>query len=105
MVKLDHINGLFELASGVLMWLNVKALINDGQLKGVKIAPALVFTLWGYFNLFYYPSLHQWWSLVGGCLLVLANTIWIGIALLFWWDDRKWDRKIAEQLDRLRGGL
>jgi hypothetical protein len=35
----------------------------------------------GFWNLFYYPHLDQWLSFAGGVLIVLANTVWIAMAV------------------------
>lgn len=72
----DLINGLFELGGGIVLWLNVWKLYKDKQIKGVHWTPVLFFGLWGYWNLYYYPSLDQWFSFWGGVFVTLANTVW-----------------------------
>ncbi len=76
----DGVNGAFELVSGLLLWNNVRILYRDKQVRGVSIVTTAVFALWGYWNLYYYPSLGQWLSLAGGLSVVLANTAWVGLA-------------------------
>lgn len=73
----DVINGCFEIGGAAVLALNVKRLHRDRRIAGVHWGPTLFFALWGLWNLFYYPSLGQWWSTVGGCLLVLVNIIWL----------------------------
>lgn len=73
----DLINGLFEVVGGLLIWLNVYQLHKDKKTKGIHPLPTLLFLLWGYWNLYYYPHLSQWFSFAGGILLVVANTIWV----------------------------
>lgn len=74
-------NGFFEGGGSVLMWLNIRRLLADKQVQGVSLVPAMFWTVWGYWNLFYYPHLHQWLSFVGGIGVVLANSIWVVLAL------------------------
>jgi hypothetical protein len=79
----DLINGTFELGGGILCWLNVQRLRKDRRVQGVDWRVSAFFSAWGFWNLFYYPSLHQWASFAGGILLVLANTTWVALALWY----------------------
>lgn len=72
----DLINGLFEFFGSIMLWRNVYQLHKDKQVKGVHWGPTLFFFLWGLWNLFYYPSLTQWWSFTGGLSIVIANGVW-----------------------------
>ena len=73
----DLINGLFELFGSVMLWKNVIQLYKDKQVRGVHWTATGFFAAWGYWNLFYYPHLDQWWSFAGGISIVIANTIWL----------------------------
>lgn len=73
----DIVNGLFECLGGVLLWANVIRLHRDKRMAGVSIYPTALFMLWGFWNLFYYPSLSQWWSFIGGINVVTANAVWV----------------------------
>jgi hypothetical protein len=73
----DWVNGGFELFGGLVNWLNVAAVFRDKKVRGVSSAPAMVFTAWGLWNLFYYPHLSQWWSFAGGLVIVAANMAWV----------------------------
>jgi hypothetical protein len=77
----DHVNGLFEGVGSIMLWLNVRQLVKDKILKGVHYGPVVFWTAWGFWNLYYYPALHQIWSLIGGIDVVLANSVWL---LLLW---------------------
>lgn len=78
----DFINGIvFELIGGCVLWLNVVRLYSDRQVKGVNWITYAFFALWGFWNLYYYPHLNQWLSFVGGLNVVLANTVWVAMAL------------------------
>lgn len=72
------INGAFELLGTGLICKNILRLHHDKMVRGVHWAPVAYFAAWGFWNLFYYPHLDQWWSFAGGCLIVVANAIWVG---------------------------
>jgi hypothetical protein len=80
---MDLINGCFELIGGILLFGNCWRMHKDKQLKGVSWLPTLFFTSWGFWNLLYYPALNQWFSFAGGCVIVLANTPWLGMTLYY----------------------
>ena len=80
---MDIVNGLFEIIGGFILFLNIMSLYRDKQIKGVSIAPVIFYSAWGYWNLFYYPSLNQWWSFIGGILVVIMNSIWVGMAIYY----------------------
>ena len=79
----DIINGLFEAVGGTMNWLNVVALYRDKEVKGVRILPQAIFFIWGVWNLYYYPHLNQWMSFTGGLVIVLANCVWVSLALFY----------------------
>lgn len=74
----DLVNALYEGIGGLLLWRNVLQLYRDKQVRGVSILTSAFFNSWGFWNLYYYPHLHQWWSFTGGLLIVAANTVWVG---------------------------
>lgn len=79
----DYVNGVFELVGGFILLLNCYRLYVDKQIKGVSVSVVAFFTLWGYWNLYYYPSLNQWCSFFGGVLIVIANTLWVSMAIYY----------------------
>ena len=79
----DAVNGSFEMSSGFLLWNNVRILIRQKEVRGVSIITTTVFALWGYWNLYYYPSLNQWLSFIGGLNVVAANTVWVILAIYY----------------------
>lgn len=85
----DVINGCFEGGLAGLVWLNIRQLVRDGEVKGTHMAAAIFVTLWGYWNLYYYPSLHQWFSFATGAALAFGNTVWLALALLYRHTARK----------------
>lgn len=79
----DVVNGAFEMLGAVAIWGNVRRILRDKMLKGVDWRVTLFFSAWGYWNLFYYPHLGQWFSFAGGLALVAGNTVWVALALKY----------------------
>jgi uncharacterized membrane protein YfcA len=75
----DLVNGLFEAAGGFMVFMNCWRLHQDKVVKGVSVLATVVFTAWGFWNLWYYPHLQQWLSFVGGLLIVAGNVVWIAM--------------------------
>ena len=79
----DLVNGVFEGGGSLLIWLNIRRLLKDKKVEGVSLIPTAFWTIWGYWNLYYYPSLHQWLSFAGGLGVVWGNTVWIAFAIYY----------------------
>ena len=73
----DYVNGTFELFGTLFILLSVRQLWLEKLVRGVSYWHIGFFTAWGFWNLFYYPHLGQWWSFVGGMALVWANAIYL----------------------------
>ena len=83
MINPDIINGLFELVGSYFTWMNAWVLWRASVIAGVYWQTTLFFTLWGVWNLIYYPMLDQWFSFYAGVLLVLGNVVWVGLVLKY----------------------
>lgn len=79
----DFTNGLFEFIGGLLILNHCRAVLRDKAVAGVSILSTAIFTSWGFWNLYYYPSLGQWWSFTGGLLIVAANCLWVYLMLKY----------------------
>ncbi len=77
----DIANAVFELGGACLLWINVKKLQADKQVRGVFWPVTGFFGVWGLWNLYYYPSLDQWASFAAGIVLVSANIVWVCLAI------------------------
>ncbi len=73
----DVINSSFELLGTFAILGHVHRLWKDKNVAGVSLWATVFFASWGFWNLYYYPHLGQWWSFWGGIGIVLANIIWI----------------------------
>jgi hypothetical protein len=87
-VSPDTINSTFELVAGCLIWLSVRKLARDKKVLGVHFAPISFFALWGFWNLYYYPAIDQWWSFFAGINVVTANTVWMVQMIYYEWRER-----------------
>lgn len=79
----DIINGSFEVASALFSLINIFKLVKDKEIRGVSWLPVAFFNVWGIWNLYYYPSLNQMFSFVGGIAIFSANAVWL--ALVFYY--------------------
>lgn len=80
---MDFVNGWFEGLAGLFQLSNCWRIYSDKQVRGVNKSVTAFFTLWGCWNLFFYPNLGQWFSFYGGMSIVLANCLWIFLALKY----------------------
>jgi len=76
----DAINATFELVGALVLWENVRVIRRDKVVHGINPLTTVFFTAWGFWNLFYYPSLDQWLSFLGGAALVAVNAVWLAHA-------------------------
>lgn len=79
----DAINAAFELVGAVLAWKNFSRLLRDREVKGVYWPATAFWSVWGLWNLYYYPSLGQWLSTCAGAVLVAGNVAWV-VAAIRW---------------------
>ena len=70
MILADAVNGAFEVLGGLFILNLCRIVWNDKAVAGVSIVSIIFFTGWGVWNLFYYPTLNQWWSFYGGLVVV-----------------------------------
>ena len=63
-------------------------MFQDKKIRGVSFLAAVYFTSWSYWNLHYYPYLHQWWSFGGGIFTTMAHTVWFLMIVYYLWKER-----------------
>lgn len=79
----DLINACFEFSGGGLLIINVVKIIQHKGIRGISWIPTFFFSLWGGWNLYYYPSLNQWFSFASGILVFVVNVTWIGLVFYY----------------------
>jgi len=80
---LDMINSVFFFSSSVFVMLNVIKLVQDKEIKGVRLLPGLFFSISTIWGIYYYGQLLQYISLIGIAFLAIANTLWIALAVYY----------------------
>jgi len=73
----DVVNASFELAGSIGVWFHILALYKNKKASGVEPLTFVLFSIWGYWNLYYYYQLGQIASAWAGVSIVLANTVWV----------------------------
>ena len=58
----DSVNAGFELSCAILLWINVRTLYKDKQIKGIALSPNFLYLVGGLWDLYYDPFLNQWIS-------------------------------------------
>lgn len=79
----DVINGGFELFAGFFVLNHCRVLYLHKVTRGVSLASVCFFTLWGLWNLYYYPALNQPLSFYGGLFVVAANALYVGMMVSY----------------------
>ncbi len=79
----DYINAIFMFTGAFFTWKNTSILYRDKEIKGIYLPTTVFFSMWGLWNLIYFPILHQWFSFIGGIFLVSGNITWIILALKY----------------------
>lgn len=79
----DFINGLIEFTGSLFLFWNCYSVWKDKDVKGVSVLSTAFFAIWGGWNIYFYPSLHQWYSFTGGLFIVTANILWISLMIKY----------------------
>lgn len=77
----DFFNGIFQIFGTLFICRDIQLLLKHKTIKGKGVGSNLFFAVWGFWNLYYYPSLDQWFSFFGGLCIVIANMVWFSIAI------------------------
>lgn len=79
----DLINGFFELIGSCFILYNCSLLIKAKIVQGISIWTNIFFTSWGVFNIWYFGSLTQHYSVLFGVILSVVNITWIILAIYY----------------------
>lgn len=83
MIPADLINGTIELLAGFFVLNHCRVLYAHKQVRGVSLASVAFFTLWGIWNLYYYPALNQVLSFYGGLFVTSANVLYVWMIITY----------------------
>lgn len=84
----DFGNGMFEAVGAAFLFLNVRKLYQDKEIKGIDWKAVAFFFSWGLWNLWFYPANGLYWSFAGGILICLMNSAWLGLVGYYWLQRR-----------------
>lgn len=87
----DLVNAGLEAGASLFMLLNVRRLLRDKVVRGTDWRVMAFFTMWGGWNLFYYPVLGQWFSFYAGVSIAVANAVYLYLMLYYILQERKSD--------------
>jgi len=79
----DLINGAFEVFGAVAVFLSLRQLYRDKQVRGFHPLTLAFFTSWGGWNLWFYPHLKQWASFGGAFATFALNTLYFALTLWY----------------------
>lgn len=82
-MNIDAINGFFEAGLAIMLWLNLRRLIKDKRVAGFDWRVTGFTTLWGVWNLYYYPALEQMISFYADIGVVTANALWLALVAYY----------------------
>lgn len=88
MAYLDIINCIFEFISAFVIWLSVWQVWRDRGSKGIHWAQATFFSLESIWNLHYYNTLGQQFSLLAGVFVFAGNLAWVWLAFVWFRSPR-----------------
>lgn len=90
----DTINGVFEFVGGLFAFYNCYTLFKDKQVKGISLTAASFFTIWAWWNMYYYRVLTQDCSFIAAIWMAIPSTIWITLAVYYKRNEKElkqWD--------------
>lgn len=85
----DLINAIFEIGGAVAILNHCRVAYRDKAVNGVSILSTIFFTAWGFWNMYYYPSLGQWISFYAGITIALSNMVWVSLLIKYHWLAQK----------------
>jgi hypothetical protein len=79
----DTINAIFEGGGALLLLANIRRLYRDKRLAGVSLIPTVWWNLWGFWNVYFYHAIGTVLSFYAGIGVLVANTVWVALALYY----------------------
>ena len=73
----DMINGCFKLLASSFLFLHVRQIFKDKEVKGASWVATVFFVSWSAWNCAFYPMVSLWWSFWGGVPVVAMNSLWV----------------------------
>lgn len=83
MATLDIVNSIFFFTTSAFVVMNVFKLIQDKEVKGVKLLPSCFFSVSTWWGMYYYYQIEQMGGFLGITLLAIGNTSWMALAIYY----------------------
>ena len=81
----DLINGGFEALASLFILNHARVLWKTREPHGVSLLSTVFFTVWGAWNVWFYPHLGQIFSFYAGITVMIANLFWIASIVHLRW--------------------
>lgn len=81
--RADVINSWFEWAGSLFIAASIVQVLHDKQVYGISWLTILFFSVWGYWNLYYYRAVSHMRSLIAAGFLALTNSVYLGLLLYY----------------------
>jgi hypothetical protein len=92
----DKFNAALELCGAFVIFLNIKKTYIDKSVRGIDWRYLAFYIGWGAWNMFYYPSLGQWWSFYAGILIIWFDVIWL--AQIWYYNGLEKNKRIQQYI-------
>lgn len=79
----DMMMGLIQVTSAGFLGVSVLQLFRKKYVSGVSAVTVSFWVAWGLWDLYYFPSLHQWWAFGGGVVVTMMNALYVSLILLY----------------------
>ena len=84
MINVDYVNAFFEGVGALTILDNCRVALKDKKIYGISWKPIAFYTLWGFWNIYFYPSVNAMWSFYAGIAVVTSNIIWLIFIIKYW---------------------
>lgn len=79
----DFIMGLIQLVSAGFMGISVWQLYKAKLVRGISAITVSFWVAWGFWDLYYFPSLGQWWAFAGAVAVTLINMLYVYLIVTY----------------------
>ena len=73
----DLVNAGFEFSAVFFLSLNCIQVYKDKMVRGMSVLAVTFFSVWGYWNIFFYSHNNLTWSSIAGGLVAVVNTFYV----------------------------
>lgn len=82
-MNIDIINSILIVVAGGFISVSVFKLYRDKVVRGVSPIHVGFFTLYGFWHIYFFSALDQWYSVMGGIVATSMNTLWFYMLIYY----------------------